>query len=250
MAGHSKWANIKHKKARVDAKRGRVWSKVAKAIMVAAKDGGPDPTMNLTLRYAIDEAKSANMPKDNIDRAIKKGAGLDTDGASFEDVRYEGYGPAGVAVIVDCLTDNRQRTAPDVRSIFSKSGGNLGTSNSVAFMFEQRGVILIDGSATSEDDLMEIALEAGAEDVENEDGAFTVTCDATAYLSVKEAIESADIEVQSGEVTMIPNNSAEVTGADVSKVLKLIDALEDHDDVQKVYTNMEASAEDLEAASI
>ncbi|MEM1423788.1 MAG: YebC/PmpR family DNA-binding transcriptional regulator [Planctomycetota bacterium] len=249
MAGHSKWANIKHKKAREDAKRGKIWSKCSKAIMVAAKNGGPDPDANLTLRYAIDEAKSANMPKDNIKRAVEKGAGLSTGGADFEDVRYEGYGAAGVAVIVDCLTDNRNRTAGDVRMIFSKSGGNLGTANSVAFMFEMRGVVSIEDDKTTEDALMELALEAGAEDVQHEDGGYTVTCAPEDYLSVKGAIEGAGIEIADSELTMVPSNDAAVTGNDVVKVMRLVDALEDHDDVQKVYTNMDASEEDLAAAT-
>lgn len=248
MAGHSKWANIKHKKAREDAKRGKIWSKVAKAIIVAAKNGGPDPATNLTLRYAIEEAKSANMPKDNIERAIAKGAGLDNDASNFEEVRYEGYGPAGVAVIVDCLTDNRQRTAPDVRSIFTKAGGNLGTSNSVAFMFESKGVIILGEDATSEERLMELALEAGAEDVSHEEGGWSVTTAPEDFLTVKEAIDGAGLATVSAELTMIPTNDAVVSGDDVAKVLRLVDSLEDNDDVQKVYTNMDASAEDLAAA--
>lgn len=249
MAGHSKWANIKHKKARMDAKRGKAWSKCSKALMVAAKQGGPDPAANLTLRYAIEEAKAANMPKDTIKRAIEKGAGLSGQGADFEDIRYEGYGAAGVAVIVDCLTDNRQRTAPDIRSIFAKSGGNLGTSGSVAFNFESKGVINIDASTVDEDRLMEIALEAGADNVEQEDGLFTVTSAPEDFLSVKEAIENAGIEMESSEVTMLPTVTVEVSGEDVGKILRLIENLEDNDDVQKVYTNMEASEADIEAAS-
>jgi YebC/PmpR family DNA-binding regulatory protein len=249
MAGHSKWANIKHKKARQDAKRGKAWSKASKAIMVAAKHGGPDPDANLQLRYAIEEAKAVNMPKDNIQRAIEKGAGLGNDGADFEAVRYEGYGPAGVAVIVDCLTDNRNRTAPDVRSIFTKAGGNLGTSNSVAFMFEAKGLITIEADRATEEQLMEIGLEAGAEDVSEEDDTWSITTSVEDYIAVKEAIDAAGIETSSAELTMIPTNDAVISGEDVAKVLRLIDTLEDHDDVQKVYTNMDASAEDLAAAA-
>jgi YebC/PmpR family DNA-binding regulatory protein len=249
MAGHSKWANIKHKKAREDAKRGKVWSKCSKAIMVAAKHGGPDPASNLTLRYAVDEAKAANMPKDNIERAIKKGAGLDAGGADFEDVRYEGYGVGGVAVIVDCLTDNRQRTAPDVRSIFTKAGGNLGTSGSVAYIFEQKGLITLDETAATEEQLMEIALDAGAEDVALDDGVWTITTGPTEYLDVKEALDAAGLEPSSSELTMIPSTTVNLAGDDVDKIIRLIDALEDHDDVQKVYTNMDASVEDLERAT-
>lgn len=248
MAGHSKWANIKHKKAREDAKRGKIWSKCSKAIMVAAKNGGPDPATNLALRYAIDEAKSANMPKDNIERAINKGAGIGNDGASFEEVRYEGYGPAGVAFIVDCLTDNRQRTAPDVRSLFAKAGGNLGTANSVAFMFESKGQIFLEQSAASEEQLMELALEAGADDITLDDGAWTVTTAPEDYLTVKETIQNAGLEISSSELAMLPTNDAPVAGDEVAKVVRLIDNLEDHDDVQKVFTNMDASADDLAAA--
>ena len=249
VAGHSKWANIKHKKARMDAKRGKAWSKCSKALMVAAKQGGPDPAANLTLRYAIEEAKAANMPKDTIKRAIEKGAGLSGQGADFEDIRYEGYGAAGVAIIVDCLTDNRQRTAPDIRSIFAKAGGNLGTSGSVAFNFEHKGVINIDASKVEEDRLMELALEAGAENVESEEGLFTVTTSPEDFLGVKEAVEHAEIEMESAEVTMIPTVTVEVAGDDVGKILRLVENLEDNDDVQKVYTNMEASEADIEAAS-
>lgn len=249
MAGHSKWANIKHKKARMDAKRGKAWSKCSKALMVAAKQGGPDPDANLSLRYAIEEAKAANMPKDTIKRAIEKGAGLSGHGADYENIRYEGYGAAGVAVIVDCLTDNRQRTAPDIRSIFAKAGGNLGTSGSVAYNFESKGVINIDGTKIGEDRLMEIALEAGADNVESEDGLFTVTSAPEDFLTVKAAIERAGIEMESAEVTMIPTVTVSVAGDDVAKIMRLIENLEDNDDVQKVYTNMEASDADIEAAS-
>ena len=248
MAGHSKWANIKHKKAREDAKRGTMWSKCSKAIMVAAKNGGPDPAMNLSLRYAIDDAKAANMPKDNIERAIKKGSGEGSDGANFEDVRYEGYGANGVAVIVDCLTDNRNRTAPDVRAIFAKYGGNLGENGCVSYMFQTKGVITIEESRVSEEDLMDLAIEAGAEDVRNEGGVWTITCEPGDYLPVKETLEGAGIEPDSSELTMIPDAPTPVAGGDVGKVLRLVDALEYHDDVQKVYTSMEASEEDLEAA--
>ncbi len=249
MAGHSKWANIKHKKAREDAKKGKVWSKCSKAIIVAAKHGGGDPETNLSLRYAIDEAKAANMPKDNIDRAVKKGSGADGDAADYEDVRYEGYGAAGVAVIVDCLTDNRARTAPEMRQLFTKYGGNLGASGCVAYNFESKGVIIIEADKTSEEQIMDLAIEAGAEDVALEDDAWTVTTAPTDFITVKEAIDAAGIEMASSELTMLPNTTTPVEGADVAKVMKLIDAIEDNDDVQKVYTNMEASAEDMEAAA-
>lgn len=248
MAGHSKWANIKHKKARMDAKRGKAWSKCSKAIMVAAKQGGPDPAANLALRYAVEEAKAVNMPKDTIERAIKKGAG-EAGGADYESVRYEGYGPAGVAVIVDTLTDNRNRTAPEMRLLFTKAGGNLGATGCVGYMFETKGLITIDEDKASEEQLMELAIDAGAEDVALEDGTWTITTDVNDFIAVKEAIDGANIETSSAEITMIPNMNAEAAGDDVGKVIRLIDALEDHDDVQKVYTNLDASEEDLAAAT-
>ena len=246
MAGHSKWANIKHRKARQDAAKGKIWSKCSKAIIVAAKQGGPDPDANLALRYAIDEAKSANVPKDNIERAIKKGAGA-SEGEDYEAIRYEGYGAGGVAVIVDALTDNRARTAPEVRSTFGKYGGNLGANGCVAFMFEQRGVITIDENSIGEEKLMEIAVEAGAEDIERDDGYWTITTDPTEYLDVKAAIDGAGFQTESSGVTMIATNTAELSVADAGKVMKLIEALEDLDDVQKVYTNAEFTDEQLAA---
>lgn len=247
MAGHSKWANIKHRKARVDAAKGKIWSKCSRAIIVAAKQGGADPEMNLALRYAIDEAKAANVPKDNIERAIKKGAG-ETGGADYEDVRYEGYGPAGVAIIADVLTDNRNRTAPEMRAIFGKYGGNLGATGCVSYMFEQKGVITIDDeNSPGEEQLMEIALEAGAEDVEHEQGMWTVTTTPSDYLPVREAIEQAGITMTSSALTMVPGNTVLVSGSDASKVLRLMDALEDHDDVQKVHANFDIPEEELAA---
>jgi len=244
MAGHSKWANIKHRKARQDAVRGKAWSKCSKAIMVAAKQGGPDPDANLTLRYAIIEAKAANMPKDTIERAIKKGAGL-SGGADFEAIRYEGYGAGGVAVIVDALTDNRNRTAPEIRSTFSKHAGNLGATGCVAFMFDSRGVITLDEAAATEDQLMEIALDAGADDVALDDGVWTVTTDPTAFIDVKSAIDDAGLEALSAEVSMIPSNTSEVSSGDARTVMKLVESLEDLDDVQKVYVNIELTDDQL-----
>lgn len=239
MAGHSHWANIKHKKAAVDAKRGKAWSKLVKAIMVTAKHGGPDPDANISLRFAIIEAKGANVPKDTIERAIKKGAGeLGSD--SFEAIRYEGYGPSGVAVIVDALTDNRARTAPDLRAVFSKYGGNLGATGCVAFNFEHKGVIAIEEGKVGEDRLMEIALEAGAQDVQHEEGGWIVTTAPTDFLAVKDALDNAGIETASAELTLDPVNTVKVAGDDAVKLRKMIDALEDNDDVQKVYTNLDA----------
>jgi YebC/PmpR family DNA-binding regulatory protein len=204
--------------------------------------------MNIALRYAVEEAKAANMPKDTIARAIARGSGTGDDAVEYEEIRYEGYGPGGVAIIADVLTDNRTRTAPEMRLIFGKHGGNLGASGCVAYNFEAKGVITIEEQAISEERMMELALEAGAEDVSLEDGAWTVTTEPTQYLSVKEAIERAGIEMASSELTMIPNTTTMIAGDDVASVIKLIDALEDHDDVQKVYTNLDASPEELAAA--
>lgn len=237
MAGHSKWANIKHRKARQDAVRGKAWSKCSRAIIVAAKAGGGDPEMNLTLRYAIDEARAANMPKDTIEKAIKKGSGTTGEGANYEPIRYEGYGPGGVAIIVDCLTDNLNRIAAEMRQIFEKSGGNLGKPGAVAFGFASKGLILIEASKASEDQLMEIALEAGAEDVAESGGAWEVTCEPADFITVKEAIVAAGIEPDSAQLTMIPANTVACDAKVGRKVLRLIDAIEEHDDVQKVYSN-------------
>lgn len=249
MAGHSKWANIKHRKAAVDKKRGKIWSKCSRAIMAAARSGGGDPATNLPLRYAIDEAKAANMPKDTIQRAVDKGSGA-TGGADFETITYEGYGPNGVAIIIEALTDNRARTAGDVRTVFSKKGGNMGNPGSVAFIFQSKGQIFIDASKADEETLMNTALEAGADDIqepEGDDGAWTILTDPTDFLSVKEAIEAAGIEIADAELTKIPDNTVDIAGDDARKLLGLIDTLEDNDDVQKVHHNAEIPDEDLAA---
>jgi YebC/PmpR family DNA-binding regulatory protein len=237
MAGHSHWSKIKRAKGANDAKRGKIWSKIARKIIIAAKRGG-DPRDNLSLRYVIDEAKAANMPRDTIEKAIKKGTG-ELGAENYEDATYEGYGPGGVAIIVEALTNNRSRTAPDLRSIFEKAGGNMGTSGSVAFQFTKQGVISIKSDAADEDQVMEVALEAGAEDVRNEGEVYEVLTTPTAYLKVKEAIENAKIPVEAGEVTHMPNNTVAVDAEVAQKVLKLIDALEDNDDVQTVSHNAE-----------
>ena len=237
MAGHSKWANIKHRKARQDAVKGKMWSKCSRAIIVAAKAGGGDPNTNLTLRYAIDEAKAANMPKDTIEKAVKKGSGELGEGESYDEVRYEGYGPGGVAVIVDCLTDKVTRTAPEMRKLFEKCGGNLGKPGAVSFGFASKGVIVIEASKVSEDQLMEIALEAGAEDVTEAGGAWDVTTDVADFMTVRQAIEQAGIEPDSAEITMVPANTVACDAVLAAKVLRLLDELEEHDDVQKVYSN-------------
>jgi YebC/PmpR family DNA-binding regulatory protein len=235
MAGHSKWANIKHKKAATDAKRGKIFTRLIKEITVAAKMGGGDISCNPRLRLAVDKAYENNMPKDNVERAIKRGTG-DLEGVNYEELRYEGYGPAGVAVMVDCLTDNKIRTVADVRHAFSKHGGNLGTDGSVAFLFKHCGQMLF-APGTDEDKLMEAALEAGAEDVvTNDDGSFEVVTDPYEFAAVKEALVKAGLAPELGEVTMKPANENELTGEDAIKMQKLLDALESLDDVQEVYT--------------
>jgi len=237
VAGHSKWANIKHRKARQDASRGKLWSKCSRAIIVAAKGGGADPEYNLTLRYAIDEAKAANMPKDNIEKAIKRGAG-ETGAESYVPIRYEGYGAAkGVAVIADCLTDNVNRTAPEIRRIFEKHGGNFGKPGSVAFMFTLRGLILLERSAIEEEPLMDVALEAGADDVVEADDMWEITTQPTELHAVKTSLEGGGVELLSAQITMIPNDLIQLNAEEAGKILRLIDSLEDHDDVQKVYHN-------------
>ncbi|MDP3481742.1 MAG: YebC/PmpR family DNA-binding transcriptional regulator [Sulfuricella sp.] len=235
MAGHSKWANIKHKKAATDAKRGKIFTRLIKEITVAAKMGGGDISCNPRLRLAVDKAYENNMPKDNVERAIKRGTG-DLEGVNYEELRYEGYGPAGVAVMVDCLTDNKIRTVADVRHAFSKHGGNLGTDGSVAFLFKHCGQMLF-APGTDEDKLMEAALEAGAEDVvTNDDGSIEVVTDPYEFAAVKEALVKAGLQPELGEVTMKPANENELTGDDATKMQKLLDALESLDDVQEVYT--------------
>ena len=239
MAGHSKWANIRHRKERQDKKRSKIWSKCSKAIMAAARTGGPDPDTNLALRYAIDEAKYANMPKDTIKRAIDKGAGAGS-GDAFESITYEGYGPAGVAIIVDTLTDNKTRTDGEVRNLFKKLGGSMGNSGAVSYMFSTKGQILIEAGKTTEDQIMELAIEAGAEDVEApeaDEGYWTILTEIGEFIAVKEAIEAAGIEISEAEITKLPADTVELTGDDAQKAFNLIEALEDNDDVQKVYTN-------------
>jgi len=236
MAGHSKWANIQHRKGRQDAKRGKIFTRLIKEITVAAKLGGGDATINPRLRMAIEKAKAESMPKDNIENAVKRGAGQ-LEGVNYEEIRYEGYGLNGAAVMVDCLTDNRQRTVADVRHAFSKYGGNLGTDGSVAFLFKHCGTLLFAPGA-DEDKIMEAALEAGAEDViNNDDGSVEVITAPNDFTSVKEALEAAGLKAEMGEVTMKPDNETVFTGDDAIKMQKLLDALDDLDDVQEVYTS-------------
>ena len=236
MAGHSKWANIKHKKAATDAKRGKIFTRLIKEITVAARLGGADASMNPRLRLAVDKAYDANMPKDNISRAIQRGTG-GVDGANYEEIRYEGYGIGGAAIIVDTMTDNRTRTVAEVRHAFSKFGGNMGTDGSVSFMFDHVGQFLF-APGTPEDKLMEAALEAGAEDVvTNDDGSVEVICAANDFQKVKDALEAAGFKAELAEVTMKPQTEVEFSGDDAVKMQKLLDALENLDDVQEVYTN-------------
>ena len=246
MAGHSKWANIKHRKGRQDAKRSKIWSKCSRAIIVAAKNGGGDPDSNLALRYAIDEAKSQNMPKDTIEKAIAKGSGKD-DSANYESVVYEGYGAGGVAVMLDCLTDNKNRTVPEVRKIFEKFGGNLGASGCVAYNFDSKGQLFVAKEGAEEEAVMNAALEAGAEDFVDADESWEVTCEPSDYVTVHQALEAGGFTIESGSVTMIPQTTVECTGKDARKVFNLVEALEDHDDVQKVHANFDIPDDEMEA---
>jgi YebC/PmpR family DNA-binding regulatory protein len=242
MSGHSHWATIKHKKASVDAKRGKIWSKLAKAVIVAAKMGGGDPDMNFRLRTAIDAAKAAGMPKENIARAVKRGTG-EGEGINIEEVAYEGYGPGGVAVLVECMTDNRNRTASEIRKIFDLSDGKLGGAGSVAWMFESKAFFLVPSEKTNEDQLLELALEAGAEDVKAAGGKFEVTSEPTAFRKVSEALVKAGIPPEVSQIMRIAKNTVDLDAATAEKVLKLMDRLDDHDDVQNVSVNFSISDE-------
>ncbi len=243
MAGHSKWANIKHKKARADATRGKVWTRLIKELQVAAKSGGGDVSANPRLRLAIDKAKGANMPNDNINRAVARGAGAG-EGENYEEIRYEGYGIGGAAIIIDCMTDNRTRTVADVRHALSKHGGNLGTDGSVAFMFKHCGQFIFSPEYT-EDQIMEVALEAGAQDVmRDEEGVIEVLCDPIDFEVVKAAFEAAGLTAEEADITMRAENDIELTGDDAASMQKILDRLEDLDDVQEVYTNAVMDVDD------
>jgi YebC/PmpR family DNA-binding regulatory protein len=249
VSGHSKWSSIKHKKGAADAKRGKLFSKLSRAIIVAAREGGPDPAGNLALQNAIEKARSYSMPKDNIERAIARGSGQDSDEGAFETILYEGYAPGGVALLVEALTDNRNRTASEVRHLFSKHDGNLGESGSVAWLFERRGIVLVDGSA-DEDELTLAAAEGGAEDVEREGSSWQVTTAPEQLAAVREAVEAAGFAVENAELTMIPKTTIEVEDeAQAKKILRLIDALEENDDVQEVYANFDIPERVLEAVA-
>ena len=239
MSGHSHWAGIKYKKAAIDAKRGKVWSKVARMIIVAARAGGGDPSANLPLRYAIDKAKAANMPKDTIEKAIKKGTG-ELGGVNFEEVHYEGYGPGGVAIVVEALTDNHNRTAPEIKRIFEKHGGSMGTSGCVNWMFSKKGVITVSTADSGEDELLEIALAAGADDMQNTGELFEITCDPAAYEQLKNTLEEKGIAITVAEISMVPQNTVPVSNAATArKIISLMEAFEDHDDVQNTYANFD-----------
>jgi YebC/PmpR family DNA-binding regulatory protein len=250
VSGHSKWSSIKHKKGAADAKRGKLFSKLSRAIIVAAKEGGGDPANNLALQNAVEKARSYSMPKDNIDRAIAKGSGADADASSFETVVYEGYGPEGVAVIVEALTDNRNRTASDVRHAFSKHGGSLGATGAVAWQFERRGVVVVPAEGVDEDELFLAAADAGAEDVERDGSVFQVTSQTEALSAVREAIRDAGFGVDSAELMMVPKTTVAIDDESKAKqVMRLIDTLEDNDDVQEVYANFDIPEQVLEAVA-
>jgi YebC/PmpR family DNA-binding regulatory protein len=248
MSGHSKWASIKHKKKATDAKRGQLFTKLARAIQTAAREGGGDPAGNAALATAIEKARQASMPKDNIERAIAKGSGADGSGENFESITYEGYGPGGVAVLVDALTDNRNRTSADMRHIFSKHGGSLGEPGSVAWIFEKKGEIVVDGERYSEDDLFP-AIDAGAEDVAVDENVFEVITDPASFLEVKRALEEAGVELESADIAMRPTSEVRVEEDKVGTLMRLLEALEDNDDVQGVHANFDVDADGLERAT-
>ena len=248
MSGHSKWSSIKHKKGAADAKRGQLFSKLSRAIIVAAKEGGPDPAGNLALQNAIEKARSYSMPKDNIERAIAKASGADVEGSSFETVIYEGYGPEGVAVLVEALTDNRNRTASEVRHLFAKHGGNLGTTGAVAWQFERKGVVLVHADGVDEDALVLVVAEAGAEDVELDGSSFVVTSAPESMSAVRAAVEAAGFTIESVELAMVPKVSVAVADEGVARqLIRLVEGLEDTDDVQDVYANFDIPEAVLEA---
>ena len=250
MSGHSKWSSIKHKKGAADAKRGKLFSKLTRAIIVAAREGGPDPAANLALQNAIEKARSYSMPKDNIERAIARGSGAGADTETFEHIVYEGYGPNGVAIIAEALTDNRNRTASDVRHVFTKNDGNLGTSGAVVWLFERRGIVMVDADRADEDTVTLAAAEGGAEDVTQDGSSFEVTTSPEALSSVREALEQAGIEVESAETTMVPKTTIELDDeAAARKTLRLIDELEELDDVSEVYANFDIPERLLEAVA-
>ncbi|MFM8440895.1 MAG: YebC/PmpR family DNA-binding transcriptional regulator [Acidobacteriota bacterium] len=246
MSGHSKWHTIKHKKGALDAKRGKIFTKLIKEITVAARTGGSgDPASNARLRKAISDAKAQNMPNDTIDRAVKKGTG-ELESEQYDEITYEGYGVGGVAVMVETMTDNRNRTVAEIRHLFTKNGGNMGESGSVAWMFDKKGYFVVDKTAKPEEELFEIAIEAGAEDVKDEGDVFEILSSPDNFESVQEALKAKGVPTQVAEVTMVPQNHIQLTGADAKSMLKLYEALDDHDDVQKVYANFDIDESEME----
>jgi YebC/PmpR family DNA-binding regulatory protein len=247
MSGHSKWHSIKHKKGALDAKRGKLFTKFIKEITVAARSGGGDPDANARLRKAINDAKAGNMPNDTIDRAIRRGTG-EEEGVNYEEITYEGYGPGGVALMVQSMTDNRNRTVAEIRHIFSKNGGNLGESGSVGWMFEKKGYIVVEKTAKSEEELFELAIDAGADDLRDDEDNFEIITSPDAFDAVLTAVKGAGVDPQVAEIEMVPQNYIKLEGADARQMLKLMEALEDHDDVQKVSANFDISEADMAAA--
>jgi len=247
MSGHSKWHSIKHKKGALDAKRGKLFTKFIKEITVAARTGGGDPDANARLRKAISDAKAGNMPNDTIDRAIRRGTG-EEEGVHYEEITYEGYGPRGVALLIESMTDNRNRTVAEIRHIFSKNGGNLGESGSVGWMFDKKGYLVVSKSAKPEEELFDIVIEAGADDLRDDEDNFEIITSPENFESVSAALKSAGIETQVAEIEMVPQNYIKLEGSDARQMLKLMEALEDHDDVQKVSANFDISEADMAAA--
>ena len=237
MSGHSHWATIKHKKGAIDARRGKLWSKLSRAIIIAARHGGGDPNMNLKLRYAIDKAREVSMPKDNIERAIKRGTG-EVEGLTFEEITYEGFAPGGVAILVDVLTDNRNRTNGEVRKIFERAGGNMGSAGSVGYLFERKGIFGVPAAGLDEDTLMGIALDAGADDLKREGIRFEITCEPAAFNKVQEALKANNITPDHAEITQLGKVPVDTDVETGKKVMRLIEMLDDHDDVQHVYSNL------------
>jgi len=247
MSGHSKWHSIKHKKGALDAKRGKLFTKFIKELTVAARTGGGDPDANARLRKAIGDAKAGNMPNDTIDRAIRRGTGAE-EGVNYEEINYEGYGPGGVALLIEAVTDNRNRTVAEIRHIFSKQGGNLGESGSVGWLFEKKGYLVVSKSAKPEEELFDIAIEAGADDLRDDEDNFEIITSPENFDAVHAAVKSAGVEPQVAEISMVPQNYVKLEGSNAQQMLRLMEALEDHDDVQKVHANFDISEADMAAA--
>jgi YebC/PmpR family DNA-binding regulatory protein len=248
MSGHSHWATIKHKKGAIDAKRGKLWSKLSRAIIIAARHGGGDPTMNLKLRYAIDKARQVSMPKDNIERAIKRGTG-EMEGLTFEEITYEGIGPGGVAFLVDVVTDNRNRTAGEIRKIFERGGGKMGSAGNVAFRFDRKGLFGVNTAGVDEDTLMSIVLDASADDMKRSGDTFEITCDPSVFTKVQEALQTNNIPTVVSEISQLPKAPLDADKETALKVLRLHEALDDHDDVQHVYTDLNMTEAILDSFS-